>query len=226
MKMAKFCACIAAGLVSTLALADAANWYVFFETKGPDKYADGYTVEDGERYALVATKNAEFGGFNANGTAAVEGDKVLTIAPFAKGGRLTPTLFQADAADVDGMTTSVWLLDTRRPDGTVPDIETKVGELVLNGAVEVKDATMSVTTGVASLTGDTGMINPTIEDFAIEGDTAKITVGNVRKGMNYKVQSGLDRAGRIEPSVEPNDDGTITLTVDKDGASFFSVVAE
>lgn len=227
MKMAKFCACIAAGLVSTLALADAANVRVIFATKGPDKYADGTTVLNGERYALVATKNAEFGGFTINGTAAVEGDKVLTIAPFALDGRLPPTLFQADAADVEGMTTSVWLLDTRTAKGVVPDSSTKVSELVLNGAVEIKDATMAATASSSALTGDTSMINPTIEGFAVEGDDALITIGNVQPCLAYRVRRGLNREGLTEvPEVIENTDGTITLKVNADEADFFSVTAQ
>ena len=228
MKLTKFCAFSAAILAVSLAFADAANVRYVFSTVGPDKYADGTTVLDGERYALVAVpKGQEFGGFNADCTAAREGDKVLTLAPFAEGGRLTPTLFQADEVDAEGKDLKVFLLDTRTSVTTVPGRDTPVSKLVLNGAVEITDASVAASTGTAAITGDSSLINPTIEDFEIEGDKAKITVGNVRPGLTYKVQSGLDRSGLIgNPEISSNADGTITLTVDKDEAAFFSVTAQ
>ena len=229
MKMAKVCACIAAGLVSTLALADAANYRMIFATKGPDRYADGTVVLNGERYALVATpKGRTFGGFNLNCTAAVAGDKVLTIAPFALDGRLTPTLFQADAVDVKDMDTSVWLLDTRTSKTEVPGFDTKVGELRLNGAVEITDATVAAVASSFALTGDTSMINPTIEGFAVEGGNALITIGNVQPCLAYRVRRGLNRdEGLTEvPEVTDNEDGTVTLKVSIEESDFFSVPAQ
>ena len=227
MKLTKFCAFSTAILAASLAFADAANVCYFFETTGPDCYADGNPVLDGERYALVAVpKGQDFGGFNADCTATREGDKVLTIAPFAKGGRLTPTLFQADAADAEGKDLKVFLLDTRTSATTVPDRDTPVSGLVLNGAVEITDASVAASTGTAAITGDSSLINPTIEDFGIEGDKAVITVGNVRPGLNYRVLGGLKRDTPLEPEVSKNPDGTITIKVDKDGAAFFSVTAQ
>ena len=230
MKIAKVCACIAAGLVSTLALADAANVCVLFETTGPDCYADGSQVLNGERYAFVATpKGRTFGGFNLDCTAVVAGDKVLTIAPFAKDGRLPLTLFQADATDLnlDTMDWSVWLLDTRTSKTEVPGFSTKVSELRLNGAVEIKDATMSASVSASALTGDTSMINPTIKDFAVEGGNALITIGNVQPCLAYRVRRGLNREGLTEvPEVTENGDGTVTLKVSIEESDFFSVTAQ
>lgn len=227
MKLTKFCAFSTAILAASLAFADAENVYMLFSTVGPDKYADGITVLDGERYALVAVpKGQDFGGFNADCTATREGDKVLTIAPFAKGGRLTLTLFQADKADATGKDLKVFLLDTRTSKYSVPAFETPASDLVLNGAVEITDASVEAKAGVVAITGNSSLINPTIEDFEIDGDKAKITVGNVRPGLNYQVQCGLDRSGTIEHETTVNDDGTITLTVDKDEAAFFSVTAQ
>ena len=96
-----------------------------FSTQGPDKYADGTTVLDGERYALVWTADgAEFGGFKADGTLVSENDRVVILASLAKDGHCPPTLFQVSEATVDalqGGTYGVYLLDTRvkAEDGTV-----------------------------------------------------------------------------------------------------------
>ncbi|MBQ4198785.1 MAG: hypothetical protein II649_02765, partial [Kiritimatiellae bacterium] len=49
-----------------------------FSTVGPDKYADGKTVMDGECYALVWTKDgATFGGIDASGKAIADTDEVV-----------------------------------------------------------------------------------------------------------------------------------------------------
>ena len=88
-----------------------------FSTVGPDKYADGTTVLDGECYALVWTKNgATFGGIAADGTAVAETDEIVLLAPVAKGGRCPYVLFQIDSATADRLadgTYGVYLLDTR-----------------------------------------------------------------------------------------------------------------
>lgn len=47
-----------------LCFGDASNLLVTFSTPGPDRYADGSTVRDGERYALVYVRGT-FGGIAA-----------------------------------------------------------------------------------------------------------------------------------------------------------------
>lgn len=227
MKFMKFCALSAISLMASFAFADAANVCIFFSTQGPDTYADGTEVLDGERYALVAVlAGQEFGGFNANGTATLASDKVLTVAPFAKGGRLPPTLFQADAADASGKDLKVFLLDTRTSATSVPPASTPVSDLVLNGATEIKDSSVSASTSSSMMTGDTSAISPAITDFAIVGNQAVITVDNVRPGLNYRVLGGLNRDAELTTTeVSNNPDGTITLKVDKDGAAVFSIRA-
>lgn len=106
------------GLLATAAFAGMNNVVVTFSTQGPDKYADGSTVLDGECYALVWTPDgAEFAGINADGSA-VASNKVVIAAPIAKGGRCPQVQFQIDEeyrkANFPGGTWSVVLLDTRR----------------------------------------------------------------------------------------------------------------
>ena len=108
--------------VMSAALAFAANAaqndsLVTFSTKGPDKYADGTTVLDGECYALVWTPKGSAGAVvAANGT--VQGGEIVLTAPVAKNGRCPKVVFEVDAGLVasrynDG-TWNVYLLDTRR----------------------------------------------------------------------------------------------------------------
>ena len=54
-----------------------------FSTPGPDCYADGTLVADGECYALVwSPKGATFAGFNADGTAISANDRVILFSRF------------------------------------------------------------------------------------------------------------------------------------------------
>ena len=66
-----------------------------FSTKGPDRYADGSVVLDGECYALVWSKDGKFEGFAANGECIDECDRIVLIAPIAKEGHCPPVLFRS-----------------------------------------------------------------------------------------------------------------------------------
>ena len=89
------------GMVSALAMASAAAFggisdrVVVFSTPGPDRYADGSKVLDGECYALVWSPVGEvFGGFNADGTAVNAADRVVLAGALAKNGKCMEAIFQ------------------------------------------------------------------------------------------------------------------------------------
>ena len=99
-----------------------------FSTRGPDHYADGTPVQEGEMYALVWAKNGcEFAGLDMNCEAIDSENNALVVAmPLAKysvrrGGAHCPTtLFQIDgelAKKYTGGTYALALLDTRVDDG-------------------------------------------------------------------------------------------------------------
>ncbi|MBO7721976.1 MAG: hypothetical protein J6T01_06185 [Kiritimatiellae bacterium] len=105
-----------------------------FSTSGPDRYADGSSVMEGEVYALVWTRDgAAFAGVNLDGSLVRPDDSVFVIAqPNARVkvvdgelcGYCPPTIFQVKAgfeAGHPGGTYQVVLLDTRAPleDGTL-----------------------------------------------------------------------------------------------------------
>ena len=76
--------------VAGLALASLAavnDTLISFSTPGPDTYLDGTTVQDGECYALVWSQDGVFEGVKADGTAVDANDRVVLVAPVAKGGR-------------------------------------------------------------------------------------------------------------------------------------------
>ena len=115
--MKKTLAFLFAGLLSATAFAGKDNVVITFSTPGPDKYADGSPVEDGEIYALVWTPDDEtFEGIGADG-AALGGSKVVIKAPVASDQRCPLVQFQIDqayrAANFPGGSWGVYLLDTR-----------------------------------------------------------------------------------------------------------------
>ena len=183
-----------------------------FSTVGPDKYADGTTVLDGECYALVWTKNgATFGGIAADGTAIAETDEIVLVAPVAKDGHCPNVLFQIDSAKADALadgTYGVYLLDTRgAANGTTKPAGVKNGKLSLvNGyglttkATQVGKATDGGAAVAQEKESEGGQVvaagaaapkdlpQPKITSIKIEGDYVRLTVQNMPGFM--RVSSG------------------------------------
>ena len=234
MKMIKFCAFASAAMLAGGAFADAANTLISFSTPGPDKYADGTTVIDGESYALVWSKDGNFDGFTADRTAVDENDIVYFVASLAKDGKCPPVVFQIDSAKAktDGVY-EVLLLDTR---ATV----TTLSKTAVNGAVVAKTySAAGATSVVAENTADNtanGVITatalaasaikaPVITGIKVEGAQVKITVSDLVPGVKYSVSGGLDRkAAELTAPVFIN--GDTTFIVDADKAQFFSIKGE
>ena len=113
-----FVLCLLSVVLALPLLAGMNNVVIQFSTVGPDKYADGTTVMDGECYALVWTPTgSEFQGIDAEGEAAGD-SKVAVKAPIAIGGKCPNVQFQIDEAyanvNYPNGTWGVYLLDTRK----------------------------------------------------------------------------------------------------------------
>ena len=79
-------------LACGIAFAGMEDQVLRFSTPGPDRYADGSVVRDGECYALVwSPKGQAFAGFNADGTAVSANDRVVLAASLAKDGKCRDT---------------------------------------------------------------------------------------------------------------------------------------
>ncbi len=222
-----------------------------FSTVGPDKYADGTTVLDGECYALVWTKNgATFGGIAADGTALAETDEIVLVAPVAKGGRCPYVLFQIDSATADRLadgTYGVYLLDTRvAANGTTKPAGLKNGKLSLvNGyglateATKVGKATAGgATTAVEKETAGGQVVaagaaapknvpQPKITAIKIEGDYVKLTVQNLPGYM--RVSSGTsvsadDTQGAAQATDGATDEVILYAPKTAGGSGFFKVI--
>ena len=234
MNFAKLSIVSAALFAACGAFADAANTRISFSTPGPDTYADGTTVKDGEIYALVWSKDGNFDGFTLDGEAADPADKVIFKAPLAKDGHCGLTLFQIDSkvAPKDGEY-AVYLLDTRTTgmvtgaavaktfggtSGTANIAATKN-----DNTVDAEGNVIAVTTGTSALVDTTGDATPVITGFKVEGAVVKITVGNIIPGFVYEVKGGLDGKTDLTGTTVKSVDGGVEFTVPAQGAQFFKV---
>ena len=209
------------------------NVVIQFSTVGPDKYADGATVMDGECYALVWTPTgSEFLGINAEGEAAGD-SKVAVKAPIAIGGKCPNVQFQIDEtyADVNypGGTWGVYLLDTRKF-ATEEVTVTVDGKEVKQTQVQIGADGKKVATGVGSTTvsgygqvvsnvGRTlspagskagivqsipaGIQPPTIKDFKVVNGMAYLYLKDTSSAVSYGVAAGQSPGNLAPVSQQP-----------------------
>ena len=114
-------ALVYAMLWSATAFAGLGDKILRFSTPGPDRYADGSVVVDGECYALVwSPAGTAFSGFNADGTPVSSRDRVVLAGALAQGGKCRDALFQIPAAEYEVLKGGEWavcLVDTRNLNG-------------------------------------------------------------------------------------------------------------
>ena len=238
-------------VVPLAALAAANDLVLSFSTQGSDRYADGTAVLDGECYALVWTKDGgAFGGFAANGALLSEDDRLLLVAPVARGGRCPPTIFQIDAARADalaGGTYGVYLLDTRvqngdsaAPAGVGQDGRAKL----VNGYVAVADAQKSdsVLTGATAVEEKDGagkrrvslcaapppdLYQPKITSIVFEGGKVRLTVENYGGYIRLNGAEDLGAFDAPGPAFEADggeEDIVIYADPNSSGRGFFKAV--
>jgi len=199
-------------LASVLTLG-AADYVSFsFSTVGPDKYADGTTVLDGECYALVAAVGG-FDGFNVDGTLKDAADKLLAALPLAKGGKCEPVIFNVDSADIpEGAELGIYLLDTRKfIEGKAMVQGLTGGKLAFVNAYEKTDVevvaagagstpTSGAGTAATDGTGAAGSIlpanvpQPVIAKIDVLGESVVLTVTETVANVNYQIVGGATPA--------------------------------
>jgi len=192
-----------------VSFAAANDTLISFATPGPDKYADGTTVKDGECYALVWTKTgAAFAGIAADGKAVGSDSKVVVFAPVAKGGRCPLVVFELDADLADsyaGGSFGIYLCDTRLANGKVGGLNAKGVPLAVNGFGEVRSKSEegrsadgsivnlqpSTSTFVSVTTKSAvpeGTPEPQITAIKIVGDYVHLTVKGTVPCIQYTAQ--------------------------------------
>ena len=240
----------ASAFASALALTAAEYATVSFQTTGPDKYADGTTVLDGECYALVWTTDGVFEGFNVDGSCVDPSDEVVVALPWAVGGAFPATIFNIkdDTKYFAGGEFGLYLLDTRKfVDGVAKlsgvDAEGKLVFVNSSSKVDVDIVVSKSGAAPKSAAAATGAVDgavasalpadapkPTIKGFEfvkVNGaDFVKLTVGNTVNYANYAVQGGdtVSANGAVGTDTKVGGDD-ITLLYPKTGdANFFKVI--
>ena len=233
------------GLAAGFCFGAANDTILTFSTKGPDTYGDGSTVLDGERYALVWTKDGTaFSGLTADCKPLAETTKVIAVAPLAKGGKCPETVFEIDAdyaETLKGGSFALYLLDTRvengklasasRRDGggTVPTSVNATGVASLGGdAARTETGSVgSVKAGAVSLAtvgAYTKIEEPTIAAMEVKGAKIELTVSGMSGAADYMVVQGAE-PGKVGAKMTTTVEGD-KLIVDKPegSATFFRVL--
>ena len=190
-----------------------------FSTPGPDRYADGSIVRDGECYALVwSPAGRAFSGFNADGTAASAVDRVVLVGPLAQGGKCRDSVFQIPAKEYEALKNGVWavcLVDTRRLDGVPAGVKNgkplRVNRWgIVSGGVEITEAgsagrklaAASETTGGAITTGASGvranrlsavpknLLPPKVTAIEVTDSEVWLAVSDTVPYLDYTIISG------------------------------------
>lgn len=222
--------------------------YVMFSSTGPDKYADGTPVLDGEVYALVWTESGcEFAGFNANGTLVNPvTSKLVSAAAIATGYHCPPVMYMltGENSDLDKAGSfSVYLMDTRVKTATG---ETSVAGLDANGKVVVNavNTTTAVATAVkggtfassdaapaagAVVTAvPTNAPQPTITAVKVVGGQVIVKVANTVPYLQYGISAGKTPSQLDQTDLVDGVNGTaegLTLIVDDPAENrFFKVI--
>ena len=252
MKFRSIIACSCAALFAVAAFADGVDdALVTFSTQGLDKYADGTVVQDGENYALVwVAKDAEFGGFTAEGKLVDEENNLLVgVFPRAKDGHCQETFVQINKtfADTYGAAGGfcLYLLDTRSVDKTTvaatkADLEKGVQGFGQVAALEVAAGSIKVTTvaeaGEAATASalPAGILPPVIKNAEVKDGMFVVTVEQTVPYVRYNLAGGEtpaanDKAGIAEAPKAGDATKTIELKYPiKEGESvkFFKVTRD
>ena len=224
-----------AGLLAAVAFAGKDNVVVNFYTTGPDTYADGSTVVDGEYYALVFTPaGSEFAGINADGSA-VAPSKVALKAPLAKNGKCPYVTFQLTEEEAQAFGNGSWavyLLDTRRfapaADGSLAATgatgDTTHGYTLAATAGSFASVSASSALAADGLPADRSDVK--IKDIKLLDGKVYITVSGTTSAATYGLNAGdAPNATAATDVTKPGDttDDIIFVRPAKAGGEFFSV---
>ena len=221
--------------------------YVMFSSTGPDKYADGTPVLDGEVYALVWTKTGTtFAGFNADGTVVdAENSKLVSSAPIATDSHCPPVMYMLTGANSDLDATgsfSVYLLDTRVKSAAATtvggeNVEGKTVVTAINATTAVATAVKGGASASATEAPAAGAVvsavpadapNPRITAVEVVGGQVIVKVADTVPYLQYGISAGktpskLDQTDLVDGV--NGTDGVLTLIVDDPAENrFFKVI--
>ena len=237
----RFTAALVCALIAVQTVFAAQNdVLVTFSTKGPDKYADGKVVMDGECYALCWSKDFSKFAVKSDGTA--EGGEVVLKAPLAKNGRCPSVTFEVDADDAAtkyvGGEWAVYLLDTRRfaADGTASVAGAAARSVNTSGLVAKASvgagSVGSLASGSAAATDVASGVElpkPEITGIKVLDGNVYVTVKGTVPFLAYGLAEGAtpdavtDTVGEQKPGRVSADDEVILVAPAKAGGAFFKV---
>lgn len=219
-KMSKIVALMLTMLMSLFLQAASDDVLLAFSTKGPDRYADGTPVLEGEVYAVVWTRNgSDFAGVDMNGRVVdAENNAVIVALPRGRysakcgGVRCPKTLFQLGAAVTKTYANGRYalvLLDTRVADGKGGLVasgrmdQVKGWGLVENsrvapvsgGCASATGLENAVTTNASAVPAGEALPQPKITGITVKDGYVYLTVKGTSDRLLYNVAAG-DRPGR------------------------------
>ena len=177
-------------LASMVSFGEADLKFVTLKSEGPDKYADGTVVKDGERYAVVYTADPALVTFAADGQ--VTGGTLILTSRIAKNGGCPETSFQLGSGVTAGCTGgeyTLFLLDTRLADGTIA--------AAVNGKVPLVNGYGPVTGGVVTVSESLvpeGTPEPTFTGIEVGDEWVTLTLENTVPYLQYTVDGAEEAA--------------------------------
>ena len=191
---------------------------LLFRTTGPDRYADGTPVLEGEVYALVWSRNGHsFAGVTLDGQAVDAANNAIVVAlPRGKwskkvqGVHCPNTMYQLDGAIVDKYADgqfSLVLFDTRVSDGKggfkvggagacvqgwgeVANSRVIARKSQLTNAANGEGEIKAVATTSSTITDDAAVPQPVITGIQVQDDCVVLTVKGTDARLLYNVASG------------------------------------
>lgn len=180
-----------------------------FSVQGTETYADGSALAENECFALVWSKDGEFDGINADGTAKGEGEEVIYIGKIVKGAAVS---FQIANGFRQGGAYDIWILDTRIfANGEVKSVgKTASGKVTVTHAAKATLAAVAVSgaqsapTTAGGVSGGVVISAPTapanipplrFTSITLDGDYVVMEADNVVPGVNYTTVADGKEAG-------------------------------
>ena len=232
-------------LASCAVFAAADDMVLSFSTPGTDRYADGSRVKDGESYALVWTaEGSEFKGLTSACEPVAETDRIVMVAPLAKGGKCPVTVLEIAASEADQYKKgvfSLYLLDTRTKgsDGKTvlasyvngrPQIVNSFGLSDADGSgINSGEVIAGSLVGASAVRlGEVGVYSeiepPTITAMKIEGATIRLEVKGMSGAADYFVVPG-DTPGSFTSAIDADhDEEGFTFEKPENPATFYKVI--
>lgn len=167
---------------------------VTVSSPGPDRYADGSLVADGESYALVAVNaGSAFGGFSADGALCdLENNSVLFVLPLAKDGRCPKTTVAIESTGVTRTESlKLVLLDTRATVRSGAALRVDGWSVVSQATASfgsVAEATADSVFRRSKVPSSVGM--PRVTGFRREGADFVLRVEGTSNVLDYNVSAG------------------------------------